>query len=353
MNLKHKYIYFYIIILIIFILLAYYKSIFENFENITPNNNQNNKSTIFISIASYRDKQCISTLKDIFINAKYPHNIYIGICQQNNKNNKNEDCTLISECIQDGLCIKNQIKTINIDYHDAKGPAYARYYCSTLYNNETYYLQIDSHINFIKNWDDILINMHTKLPKNSIISTYPLDYKDRNSTGVPYICESLYKTYKHIPEYQSYIQAKTNNPRLTFIIAAGFLFMPQQAVIDVPFDPYLPYLFMGEETLLAARLWTSGYNIYSPNINIVYHDYTRKDEPKVWNDNISFNTNNKDVIKKVSYLLGTETIDNVPKHLLTDISKYSMGNKRTLAEYLNFSNLDLINGLSSKKWCTI
>ena len=205
---------------------------------------------------------------------------------------------------------------------------------------------------FLEN-DQVYVTVEPYDGFESIISTYPLDYKDRNSTGVPYICESLYKTYKHIPEYQSYIQAKTNNPRLTFIIAAGFLFMPQQAVIDVPFDPYLPYLFMGEETLLAARLWTSGYNIYSPNINIVYHDYTRKDEPKVWNDNISFNTNNKDVIKKVSYLLGTETIDNVPKHLLTDISKYSMGNKRTLAEYLNFSNLDLINGLSSKKWCTI
>jgi len=341
---KNEYMLIFIIICIIFILILYLKHKREKFTN--PE-----KNTIFVSIASYRDKQCVNTLKELFINAKNPENINVGIYQQNKS--EEEKCELIEECIRDGLCVKTQIKEISVDYLDAKGPAYARYYCSTLYNNEKYYLQIDSHINFIENWDEKLINMYNKLDKNSIISTYPLDYKDRQLIGVPYICESMYNTYKNIPEYQSYIQEPSEKPKLTYIIAAGFLFMPRQAVLDVPFDPYLPYLFMGEETLLAARLWTSGYNIYSPNINIVYHDYKRKGEPKVWEDNKSFNTNNKDVIKKVSYLLGVGEKENVPEYLLKDITKYGMGKKRTLNEYLEFADLDLINGKGSKKWCNI
>ena len=42
-------------------------------------------NNIFISIASYRDKNCTKTIKSIYENAKYPENIFIGICQQNNE----------------------------------------------------------------------------------------------------------------------------------------------------------------------------------------------------------------------------------------------------------------------------
>lgn len=309
--------------------------------------------SIFVSIASYRDKKCVYTLKDLFLTAKNPEKINVGICQQNKL--KSEDCKLVEECIKEGLCIRDQIKIINMDYKEAKGPAYARYLCSTLYNNEDYYLQIDSHMNFINNWDEKLIMMYNKINKNNddkkVISTYPLDYKDRNKKGVPYICESMYNKYKNIPEFQSYIQEASDEPKLTYIVACGFLFMSRRAVLDVPFDPYLPYLFMGEEVLLASRLWTSGYDIYSPNINIVYHDYERKDEPKVWDDNKEFSKNNEEVIKKVRYLLGVGDINDVSLELLVDIDKYGMGNKRSLEEYLEFGDLDLVNGKGSKKWC--
>jgi [Skp1-protein]-hydroxyproline N-acetylglucosaminyltransferase len=349
--LSNNYIILFIIICIIFIVIL---CLNKSKNLIGGNLDKTMNQTIFVSIASYRDQQCINTLRDLYINAQYPENIYVGICQQNKLDE--ESCMLVEECIKEGLCVRDQIKKIDIDYTLAKGPAYARYYCSTLYNNEDYYLQIDSHINFVKDWDIKLINMYKKLDEKKtndyIISTYPLDYNDRNVKEVPYICESMYNTYKNIPEYQSYIQEVTDSPRLTYIIAAGFLFMPKQAVLDVPFDPNLPYLFMGEETLLAARLWTAGYNIYSPNENLVYHDYKREEEPKVWNDNKSFRQNGDDVIKKVSYLLGIEDRENVPEYLLKDINKYGMGNKRTIDEYLEFSDLDLLNGKGSNKWCS-
>ena len=39
--------------------------------------------TIFISIASYRDRLCSQTLENLYKNAKFPQRIYVGICEQN------------------------------------------------------------------------------------------------------------------------------------------------------------------------------------------------------------------------------------------------------------------------------
>ena len=51
---------------------------------------------------------------------------------------------------------------------------------------------------------------------------------------------------------------------------------------EVPFDPYLPWIFMGEEILLSACLWTAGYDIFSPTTNVVGHIYFRRHKPKFW-----------------------------------------------------------------------
>jgi hypothetical protein len=44
----------------------------------------------------------------------------------------------------------------------------------------------------------------------------------------------------------------------------------------VPYDPHTAFLFHGEEFSRGARLWTSGYDFYSPSENLVFHHYNRK-----------------------------------------------------------------------------
>ena len=51
---------------------------------------------------------------------------------------------------------------------------------------------------------------------------------------------------------------------------------------QVPFDPFLPWIFMGEEISMSARLWTAGYDIFSPTINVLNHYYVRRHYPKFW-----------------------------------------------------------------------
>ena len=50
----------------------------------------------------------------------------------------------------------------------------------------------------------------------------------------------------------------------------------------VPFDPFLPYIFMGEEIALSIRFWTSGFDIYAPTVDVLAHEYVRKEHPKFW-----------------------------------------------------------------------
>ena len=109
------------------------------------------KNNIFVSIASYRDDVCISTINSLYENAKYPDKVFVGICQQNYED-IDMDC-LNNDKLTFDKKLKNNIRIIRIPYYDAKGPVYARYLCSSLIdkNKEKYYLQIDSHSIFIKN----------------------------------------------------------------------------------------------------------------------------------------------------------------------------------------------------------
>ena len=111
------------------------------------------ENTVFVSVASYRDKICPTTLESIYQNAAHPKKIFVGICQQNDAG----DVDCIEVGLQNMRQYKNQVRVLRLRYNEAKGPTYARFLCSTLYNGEEYYLQIDSHCKFVKDWDIQLI----------------------------------------------------------------------------------------------------------------------------------------------------------------------------------------------------
>ena len=70
-----------------------------------------------------------------------------------------------------------------------------------------------------------------------------------------------------------------------YFMPAGMVYFPGEALYDVPFDPYLAFLFFGEEILFSARLWTSGYNLYAPVRHFCVHHYMRTGKPRFTEDN--------------------------------------------------------------------
>ena len=303
-------------------------------------NVKSKQNTIFVSVATYRDTSCTTTILDIFDKAKYPENIYIGITQQNKP--EDSDCNLDNK-------YKNNIRIIRIPYFEAKGPTYARYWCSTLWNGEEYFLQIDSHTNFVKDWDIKLINMLKNIKKEGclkpIISHYPpsVTHNIEHTDKVPMICKAELNQ-ENMPRFTNSEWIKTNNKFYkTPFIAAGMLFTESTFLKDVPFDPNLPYIFIGEEILLSARAYTHGYDVFIPT----------EESPKVWSDNTEFNNLNKPAFNKIKYYLGMYNKNELSKHMKVNLDNYGLGNVRKLQEYYDFAGINIKDKKIYKDFCKL
>jgi hypothetical protein len=286
----------------------------------------NPNDTIFVSVASYRDRQCHETVHDLFEKASFPDRIRVGVCEQHDP--------------ADVPCGKGlgkwaaQVKIYYLPPEEAKGPTYARYWCATLMNNEDYFLQIDAHTRFVPSWDIYGIAMIKQAVQQAghpkvILSYYPADMKDYkkkpDDKSIPRI-ETASLSRDGIWKWDAAIYRPTGDKlEPGKFIAAGCLFTTKQWVKDVPFDPNLPFLFTGEEVLLTARSYTKGWDIYSPNRHLIFHSYYRSEEPKIW-DTARYNPGKAK--KRLFQLLD-------PGNAEAFRDTYGMGTQRPLVEFFN------------------
>jgi hypothetical protein len=304
----------------------------ERFQSQEGTSRPSQPETVFVSIASYRDADCSATIKSLFENAKHPSRVFVGVCEQNAEDSETCECGPW----------KQQVRKVSIPHGEAKGPTFARYLCSTLFAGETFFCQMDSHMRCTPDWDERAIGMmktcHSARP---VLTHYPLDVKDAGARGVPVLCGSAFDV-NGIPTFTATTLEASSRPRPVPFVAGGFMFAPGSIIADVPFDPNLPHLFQGEEILYSARLWTSGYDFFTPSENLVWHHYYRNEAPKFWQD-IDFSEPQKRTMRKVRNLLRGRR------------SRYThgMGTSRTLKEYWSFAGLDWTTktSTSSAKLC--
>lgn len=312
--------------------------------------------TIFVSVASYRDEECSMTLETMYKNAKYPDKIYAGICEQNKEGETKEAC-IGPETNK----WRDNIKIKKFNYKDAKGPTFARYWCSTLLDGQEYFLQIDSHTTFDKDWDIKLIKMLEQVRYNNektdkhplgqdgskkpIITAYPPTKDQMNVNGFPIMSNGRLKENK-IPMFLAGFYS-SGAENITYPhraqkpwAAAGFMFLDSKFINNVPFDPNLSHVFQGEEVLFSARLFTNGYDFFNPNEKICYHNYSRKESPLYWKDVPEHNECKAKAEKRVLFLLGLGPKKSVPEDFLRDYHKYGLGNFRKLNDFWNAGGVD-------------
>lgn len=302
------------------------------------------KGHIFVSIASYRDDECQLTIHQMFKNAKNPHNIVAGICQQNKE--KGEDCTYPPE-------MEKNIRKISMDHTKAKGPTYARYFCSTLWKGEEFFLQIDSHTYFAKNWDQDCIEMFEQCLQESnrpILTVYPPTDEQMKVDGSPEMCNG--KITQEMPVFLAGWTSKSDKPKRCPkpFAAAGFMFLKGDFLYDVPFDPNFSHLFQGEETVFSSRLWTNGYDFFTPNRKVCSHSYGRPDKPKYWDDQKGKDKCRIKAEKRVLFLLKLGPKKDVEDEFLHDFHQYGMGKFRTLEDYWMASGIDYKKKVL-EDWC--
>lgn len=124
--------------------------------------------TIFISIAACKEEFLVQTIKSAMLNAKNPELLYFGIANM-----------VIDEedFLNDPIFNKSNINYVEIKHKEPLGTGFGRMTCSLMIDrSHKYYLQVDSHTIFEKNWDEILKEYYIKLLdicKKPIITTVP------------------------------------------------------------------------------------------------------------------------------------------------------------------------------------
>jgi hypothetical protein len=122
-------------------------------------------------------------------------------------------------------------------------------------------------------------------------------------------------------------------------ISAGFIFGPGEINSKVPYDPN--FYFAGEETAMAIRYFTHGYNIYNSHKVIVYHFYQRLKNPKHWDDNSNWPSFDRTAHDRLDCLLQRNN-----NYLL---GEYGLGTERTLTDYKNYAGIDFVEHVVHKE----
>jgi hypothetical protein len=238
--------------------------------------------SIFISIASYQDPLLVSTIFGAYNNAKNKDELIFSICDQS------DDPINI-----DDLDFADQVRYEHVNPVFSKGPCWARHRAQTFYQEEDYFLQIDSHTQFLPNWDELFKEALLKIEAagltdgyfaKPIITSYPRSFKvldferglfelntgDKHTQVITYRKDSLFSR----GSFSRQIGIPTQHTEIThaYLMAAGCIFTRGKFVKDIPYDPN--YYFYGEELSMALRAFTHGFSFFHiPDVPL-FHLYT-------------------------------------------------------------------------------
>lgn len=379
--------------------------------------------SIFLSLAAFREHLLADTLAYAFAHARNPEKLFIGAVVQNcfgrvsedgktidasgmpcrtgaqvvGKNKQGRDQTKVSDAPPDknGIedfcnmpdfkkyCDSGQIRVLWVHETESLGPAMARYLASKLWGGETYFVQTDAHLMFAQDWDEkyrLEIQATRNYPK-SVLSSYPPgfqatgeDKRVTESNGSKLcVCMTRLDDPNPIVRINTGSTYHGDAPRPTQIpfIAAGFFFTRAEFLVDVPFDPYMFWLFMGEEIALSMRAWTHGWDIYAPRKNLIAHQYRpgRMGLPKFWGSvnrlfrgSANNNVLQRPMIKRVKHMVGypDASLDKIKEEgieiVLTEIEHYGLGTERTWEAYMEHAHMTIDEETdaiqcSRNEWC--
>jgi hypothetical protein len=295
-------------------------------------------SKIFVSIAAYRDPELLSTLDNLLSNAANPDRLTICIAWQHSV----EDEWDTLEQYKDDP----RFKIIDIPYNEAQGVCWARAKIQEYYQDEDYYFQLDSHHRFIKNWDTELIDILNYLRcvgyYKPLLSTYlPSYFPDKDPNDRINECWML-NIDRFLPEGAVFLRPQGLDgwkdmiePVFARFISAHFIFTLGKFVKEVPYDPN--FYFHGEETSLAVRAYTWGYDLFHPHKVYAWHEYTREGKKKHWDDNSNFGEHDKRSYARFRALFGMN--EGCGGCIAKEFGKYWFGTQRTLEHYEKYAGL--------------
>jgi hypothetical protein len=304
--------------------------------------------SIFIGIPSYCDPVLGFTMAQAYEKAKYPDDLYFGVVDQSPLHTP----SLIPAHIPPA-----QIASIRVDASQSRGCCWARSLVGTLYNDQDWFLQLDSHMMFEQDWDVFLCAKADACMALSdhhcVISSYPENF--RFVDGKPVSMAKQPRLLANVVHADS--QFGERYPVLNFAaislegaaavegfhIAGGCLFAPGDYAQVVPYDPYM--YFQGEEQSMSLRLYTHGWSIYHVRGIPIHHLYNNEDSG-VQRD-LHWDKKDGD-IATVNAKPRWASLDRRSKRRLrtllwgdaTELGAFGLGHEKTLQEYAHDTGID-------------
>lgn len=231
---------------------------------------------IFIAFPSFNEDDVERTITTALSNARHPELVNFGILLHYPKGN-----------YPDVYAYPN-VRYVKSDYPIGLGTGPSRKIAASLHEDEEYYLQIDAHTIFKKDWDHILMSRYKELKKiwyRPIITSFANSWhKDEAGNIINKEGTTEIKDFK--PDSMAFkkidddLFANTSLPTPRpiaspyknfyeehFLISAHFLFTESRYLEEIPFDTKIKY---HEENTTALRAWTRGYRFFAISDDVLW-----------------------------------------------------------------------------------
>lgn len=292
---------------------------------------------IYVSIASYRDPELAETIKSLVEKASSKEEIRIGVCQQDD-----DDKFIASEY--------DNVHFLNFRPEHSKGLCWARDKANSMYNGEEFFLQCDSHMEFVQDWDKLILDdikyVKERTTNPVIFASYPSAYEftngQRNLVQGPAV-HITRVTFRDAPSKVLLGNAILNTfdrPVKARFLNGGFVFGSGEFLRDIKFDPEI--YFYEEEFMTTLKAFTSGFDLFHPSKHICWHNYHRMIDHGVkvhhWNpdDEVKRSVKWTDFNKK-----SAKKMDDIIMGIYK--GKNELGTVRTIQEFEKYACVELKN----------
>ena len=334
---------------------------------------------LHVMVASHRDPLCPRTLYDFFTKAAYPELLRVNVLQQNDPEIDPDClegyCELIRTMGKENHSVRNsfdeesecphrdQVHIHSIHAKDAKGPTFARgmlsadmekFYNEDKLSPQDHCMSTDSHMQTKVHWDKSMVDMWNRASNEyAVLSSYVNDIekmKDKNLKGeeVPHLCMVTFTS--NVRTHATKCARNLPKPKLTTIWGAGLSFSKCHADLKAQVDPHTPHIFDGEEFNRAARYFTNGYDIYTPDHSFVYHNYHESQSNPVmhsWHNSFSMSEKQYSEYRLKTMIDVPGGEKDADKALVLKRSKFGLGDRRSLDQLIQFTGIDLRNAKPS------
>jgi len=306
-------------------------------EQARPEPRTTGSPRIFVRIAAYRDPECEWTLKDLFEKAAEPERIFAAVCWQYSPHEDPSSVRIHA--------FREQVRTVPVPAALSRGVCWARHSLERLWRGEEYTLQIDSHSRFIAGWDRALLEELAACPSEKpVLSCNPAPYlppHELSAHARPTIRVAQAFASGSLRFHAHSLDRAPERPLNGAFVAAGFVFSSSKILEEVPYDPEL--YFNQEEAAYSLRLYTHGWDVFSPSRNVLYHYYNVQSDdakslrPLHWQDNLDWRTYDARARARFDVLTGAR---NVPSDSDLRLGPYGVGAARSVADFEAYSGVD-------------